>query len=255
MSPVVPRADFREYANDKRDARFRDWLRDSAEPAWGRMVGHRITRDMADDALRPDALRRYLVYEHGFVETAVTIFAYALAKAPGIAEQSVLVETLHALTNDQLEYFDRVFRRLGIPVAERGSTPLPPDVLAFRDGMMRLAAHGTYEEIIAGMAAAEWMYLTWSRAAHERKPKDRTCAEWIALHVGPQFTGQVDWLLGQLDAVGPLLPPHHQGRLADAFHRTLVLEIGFHDAAYDEAVPEETAAAADGSATGRRVTP
>lgn len=214
------------------------------------MVGHRITRDMAADTLPPDALRRYLVYEHGFVETAVTIFAYALAKAPGRTEQAALVETLHTLTNDQLRYFDRVFRQLGMATAERDSTPLPAEVLAFHDGMMRLAAHGTYEEIIAGMAAAEWMYLTWSRAAHGRRPRDPTCAGWIALHVGPQFTGQVEWLLAQLDAAGPLLPPLHQDKLADAFHRTLVLEIGFHDAAY-EAVAED----ADGSQAGQGVSP
>ena len=242
MGRTSPRTSFREHAEEKRDARFRDWLRDSAEPDWSRMVGHRITEDMAADAMAPEALRRYLIYEHGFVETAVTIFAYALAKAPGIAEQAVLVETLHALTTDQLQYFDRVFRQLGVAAAERDSAPLPPDVLAFRDGMMRLAAHGTYEEIIAGMAAAEWMYLTWSRAAHDREPCDPVCAEWIALHVGPQFTAQVDWLLGQLDAVGPALPSRNQHRLADAFHRTLVLEIGFHDAAY-----EAVSGAADGT--------
>ena len=242
----MPRADYRDHAEGTSGARFRDWLRSSAEPDWSRMVGHRITRDMAEDSLPPFALRRYLIFEHGFVETAVTIFAYALAKAPGIAEQAALVETLHALTNDQLEYFDRVFRQLGITAEERDSTPMPPAVHAFGDGMMRLAAHGTYEEIIAGMAAAEWMYLTWSRAAHARKPKDPTCAEWIALHVGEQFTSQVDWLLGQLDSVGPALAPRHRDRLADAFHRTLVLEIGFHDAAY-EAAPQ----AAGGTANGR----
>lgn len=242
----MPRSSFPDYARGGRGVRFRDWLRESAEPDWSRMVGHRITRDMAADTLPPDALRRYLIYEHGFVETAVTIFAYALAKAPGIAEQAALVETLHALTNDQLEYFDQVFRQLGITAAGRDSTPMPPAVRAFGDGMMRIAAHGAYEEIIAGMAAAEWMYLTWSRAAHGRKPRDPVCAEWIALHVGPQFTTQVEWLLGQLDAVGPALPARHQDRLADAFHRTLVLEVGFHDAAY-EAVP---GAAAGGATIG-----
>ena len=243
MSLATSRSGFRAYAEARGNARFRDWLRDSAEPHWGRMVGHRITRDMAADTLPAGALRRYLIYEHGFVETAVTIFAYALAKAPGIAEQSALVETLHALTNDQLEYFERVFGELGISAAERASTPVPREVHAFGDGMMRLAAHGTYEEIISGMAAAEWMYLTWSRAAHERKPSDPVCAEWIALHVGPQFTAQVDWLLDQLDSVGPALPPLHQGRLAAAFHRTLVLEIGFHDSAY-HATPGEPGRAA-----------
>ena len=48
----------------------------------------------------------------------------------------------------------------------RCGTEPPQAVSAFRDGMLSLAAHGTYVEIVAGMAAAEWMYLTWSRAAH-----------------------------------------------------------------------------------------
>ena len=248
MNLATRRTSFRTYAREDPNARFRDWLREGAEPHWSRMVGHRITRDMAEDSLPPGALRRYLVFEHGFVETAVTIFAYALAKAPGIDEQARLVETLHALTTDQLRYFERVFDQLGLPAAERDSIPSPPAVLAFRDGMMSLAAHGTYEEIIAGMAAAEWMYLTWSRAACDRRPRDPVCAEWIALHVGPQFTTQVDWLLDQLDSVGPLLPPHHQGKLAGAFRRTLELEIPFHDAAYtaasDEPARSTTAAAA-----------
>ena len=232
MSPPEPPGSFRDYVTRTGGGRFRDWLRDRAEPHWTRMVDHRITKDMAADTLPPAALRRYLIHEHGFVETAVTIFAYALVKAPGIAEQSHLVETLRGLTTDQLEYFERVFGELGVSAAERDATPNPAEVLAFCDGMMRLAAHGTYEEIIAGMAAAEWMYLTWSRAAHERQPRDRTCAEWIALHVAPPFASQVEWLLEQLDALGPALPPRHQGRLADAFRRTLELEIAFHDAPY-----------------------
>ena len=37
------------------------------------------------------------------------------------------------------------------------------------------------------MAAAEWMYLTWSRTAHARRPSDPVCGEWIALHVAPPF--------------------------------------------------------------------
>ena len=173
MSPPEPPGSFRDYARRTGGGRFRDWLRDRAEPHWTRMVEHRITKDMAGDTLPPAALRRYLIHEHGFVETAVTIFAYALVKAPGIAEQSHLVETLRGLTTDQFEYFERVFGELGVSAAERDATPNPAEVLAFCDGMMRLAAHGTYEEIIAGMAAAEWMYLTWSRAAHERQPRDR----------------------------------------------------------------------------------
>ena len=238
MSPETPRTSYADYARATANARFSDWLRDNAEPDWTRMVGHRLTQDMATDSLAPEVLRRYLLYEHGFVETAVTIFGYALVKAPTIVEQGILVETLRGLTTDQLAYFDRVFEGLGISAEQRGSSVSPLGVLALRDGMLSLAAHGAYEEIIAGMAAAEWMYLTWCQAAHRQQPKHPVCAEWIALHVDPRFAGQVTWLREQLDRLGPSLSPLRQQHVAAAFHRTLVLEIGFHDAPYAEGSDE-----------------
>ena len=234
MSRETPRTSFADYSRTTANARFSDWLRDRAEPDWTRMVNHRFMQDIATDSLPPDVLLRYLIYEHGFVETAVTIFGYALVKAPTIVEQGKIVETLRGLTTDQLAYFDRAFERLGVSAEQRASTVSPAGVLALRDGMLSLAAHSTYEEIIAGMAAAEWMYLTWSQAAYRRHPSHPVCAEWIALHVDPQFAGQVDWLREQLDRLGPLLAPIRQQQVAAAFHRTLVLEIGFHHAPYAE---------------------
>jgi len=88
------------------------------------------------------------------------------------------------------------------------------------------------ETLLAGMAAAEWMYLTWSRTAHARRPSDPVCGEWVALHVARPFADQVVWLLGELDRLGTELAPARQHKLAAAFRRTLVLEIGFHDAPY-----------------------
>ncbi len=230
--------EFAAYARSDPDARFRDWLRSGAEPYWTRMVSHRFTADMAGDSLPPGVLRRYLIYEHGFVETAVTIFGYALVKAPGIVEQARLVEVLRGLTTDQLAYFDRVFCQLGVSAEPPATTVRPPSVLAFCDGMLALAAHGSYEAVIASMAAAEWMYLTWCQTAQEKQPHDPVCADWIALHVGSPFADQVSWLLEQLDRLGPALPPDHQQRLAAAFSRTLVLEIAFHDAPYEEGFDE-----------------
>lgn len=234
MKGSILRRDFAGYVRSRPGARFSEWLRDEAEPCWTRMVGHRMTRDMAADSLPADVLRRYLVYEHDFVETAVTILGHALVKAPGIAEQTRLVAALQGLVTDQLAWFRRVFGALGVSDDQRVVTDPPPAVSAFRDGMLSLAAHGSYEEIIAAMAAAEWMYLTWSRAAHARRPKNPVCGEWIALHVARPFVDQVAWLRDELDCLGPQLTPARQRQLAAAFRRTLVLEIGFHDAPYEE---------------------
>ena len=235
MNRDLPRRDFAAYVGSTPGAGFSEWLRDEAEPNWTRMVSHRITWDMAGESLPADVLQRYLVYEHDFVETAVTIFGYALVKAPDITAQTRLVAALHGLATEQLAWFRRVFDELGVSKDQRVVTDPPQAVLAFRDGMLSLAAHGTYEEILAGMTAAEWMYLTWSRAAHARRPRDPVCAEWIALHVASPFADQVAWLLGELDRLGPQLPPARQHRLAAAFRRTLILEIGFHDAPYPQA--------------------
>lgn len=234
MNDSIPRRDFADNVASRPGARFSEWLRDEAEPFWTRMVDHRMTRDMAADSLPADVLRRYLVYEHGFVETAVTILGHALVKAPGIAEQTRLVAALQGLVTDQLAWFRRVFGALGVSDDQRVVADPPQAVSAFGDGMLSLAAHGTYEEIIAAMAAAEWMYLTWSRSAHERRPSDPVCREWIALHVARPFADQVSWLRDELDRLGPQLAPARQRTLAAAFRRTLILEIGFHDAPYEE---------------------
>jgi thiaminase (transcriptional activator TenA) len=231
--------DYSDYANAMQAATFSGWLRSQAGPLWDRMVRHRFTLDVASDRLPPDVWRRYLLYEHAFVETAVTIFGYALVKAPSIDAQVRLSTVLHELTTDQIEYFDRAFERLGVTPAERRLASPPAAVHAFRDGMLALAAHGTYEEIIGGMAAAEWMYLTWCTAAHERSPGDAMIVDWVALHVDQPFANQVAWMRGQLDGYGPELPQRHQEAVAKAFRHTLALEIGFHHAPYLDGGPSE----------------
>ena len=211
---------------------FSDWVRGQAGSTWDRMVGHRFARDVAADSLPPGVLLRYLIYEHGFVEVAVTIFGYALVKAPSIGEQARLALVIRELTTDQLTWFDRVFQGLGVTPEMRGSVLIPPSVMAFRDGMLALAAHQGYEEIIAGMTAAEWMYHTWCTEAHARRPRDEIAAEWVELHVDRPFADQVAWMRGQLDLYGPTLAPWRQLRIVESFRRTLELEIGFHDAPY-----------------------
>lgn len=231
--------EYSDFARTTEGTTFSHWVRSQADPWWERMVRHRFTLDVAMDTLPPDVWRRYLLYEHAFVETAVTIFGYALVKAPSIAEQARLSTVLHELTTDQIDYFDRVFGLLDVSQDERRVPTPPASVSCFRDGMLALAAHGTYEEIIGGMAAAEWMYLTWCTSAHEQPHDDATVADWVALHVTSQFADQVAWLRGQLDRYGPELPQRHQEAVARAFQHTLALEVGFHHAPYLDGGPAE----------------
>jgi thiaminase (transcriptional activator TenA) len=214
---------------------FCDWLREANRPAWQAMIEHRFCRDMATDRLSETAFVRYLRYEHAFVRAAIGIFAYALAKAPTAADQDHLIGVLMGLSGEQEDYFRRTFARLGLAPEPLATEALPEAARDLRDGVLALAASGSFAEVLAAMLPAEWTYLTWCEEARASGPRHEAPADWIRLHVEPAFRGQVGWLRRRLDELGPTLPAEQQARCAENFGRVLALEIAFHDAPYGEA--------------------
>jgi thiaminase/transcriptional activator TenA len=211
---------------------FSGWLRERNRDAWEAMVGHRFCRDVAGDALPEVALVRYLRFEHAFVRAAVCIFAYALAKAEEPDDQDRLVAILQGLAGEQEAYFRATFASLGRDARVLAEAELPAAARDLRDGVLAIAAAEPFPEILAAMAAAEWMYLTWCEAAETKGPERPAEAAWVALHTAEPFRAQVAWLLRRLDELGPALPPARQERCAAIFGRVLALEVAFHDAPY-----------------------
>ncbi|MEQ8967402.1 MAG: TenA family protein [Azospirillaceae bacterium] len=242
--PATALASFDAARALRADLRFTDWLREACGPAWDAMLDHRFTREIAADALPDGVFARYLRYEHGFVATAVKVFAHALIQAPTTADRRHVAEILEALTGEQERYFAETFARLGLP-AEPASDAAPPPAaaLALGDGALAMAAHATFEEILSMMLAAEWMYLTWCARAHDAGPRHPEAARWIDLHVGGAFEAGVTWTRQRLDTLGPALDPARQAACAARFRRLTELEIAFHDAPYERAEATDNAAA------------
>lgn len=198
---------------------------------WEAMQAHRFVQDIENDRLDPGVLRRYLVYEHSFVEAAILIFAHGVVKAPTIAQQRWLIGVLDALANQQIDYFRNAFAELGMAQPDPAQR-LPVAVGAFRDGMLAIAAHGGFVDIVAQMFAAEWMYWTWCTRANARPISDPVLKRWVALHAEEGFAAQARWLKGQLDAAGADMPPAARAQASRVFGRALELEIDFHAAPY-----------------------
>ena len=143
-----------------------------------------------------------------------------------------MVGVLDGLVGEQEAYFQNRFNALGLPAEALPDSELPDAALALAEGALAIAAHGTFEEVLSAMLAAEWMYHEWCTAALALRPRQPGPAEWIALHVGSDFASQVSWLKERLESLGPMLDPMRQRRCADHFARMLRLEIAFHDAPY-----------------------
>ncbi|MBB3396428.1 MULTISPECIES: TenA family protein [unclassified Rhizobium] len=194
------------------------------------MVGHRFVENIKADKLPKDVFERYLVFEGAFVDTAISIFAFAAAKAETIAQKRWLSGVLDALANQQVAYFEKTFAERGIDPAACDTSI--PEVAAFRDGMLAISRDGGYLDTVAAMFAAEWMYWTWSKEAAQHKMSDPLLKEWVDLHAHEDFAAQARWLKAELDAAGEAMGPEERSRLSAIFGRAQALEIAFHDAPY-----------------------
>lgn len=198
------------------------------------MVRHRFTTDIESGQLPAAVFDRYLVYEGAFVDTAISIFALATARAETIGQKRWLVGVLDALANAQVGYFERTLAARGIDATQFDLAE--PRVKAFRSDMLEIAERGTFLDIVVAMFAAEWMYWTWSKRVVGAKIGDPLVAEWVAMHANDVFAAQAHWLKAQIDAADAGLDETGRVRLSAIFDRVQKLEIAFHDAAYgDEA--------------------
>ncbi len=194
------------------------------------MVNHRFVEDIVMERLPTPVFERYLVYEGAFVETAISIFAFATAKAETIEQKRWLIAVLDALANQQIAYFERIFAERNI---DPGAYDLDvAEVEAFRAGMLEIARNGGFLDTVAAMFAAEWMYWTWSKRAVRSSFADTHLKEWVEMHADDEFAAQAMWLSRELDAAGNTLDASERKRLSAIFGRAQQLEIAFHDAAY-----------------------
>lgn len=194
------------------------------------MVRHRFTKDIEGGHLPSEVFDRYLVYEGGFVDTAISIFALATAKASTIEQKRWLIGVLDDLANQQIAYFERTLAARAIDPSTFNLRDAR--VKAFCSGMLDIAEKGVFLDAIVAMFAAEWMYWTWAKRVAAAAIADPLLKEWVAMHAGDTFAKQAGWLKHQIDQAGASLVDVEQARLSAIFGRVQALEIAFHDAAY-----------------------
>ncbi|MBV9288978.1 MAG: TenA family protein [Hyphomicrobiales bacterium] len=211
---------------------FAERMHSRGEETWSAVLGHRFFREVAGDTVEDRVFARYLGIEYGFVDTAAVALGFAVAKAPSFRQRRRLAFGLYGLVTDQEQFFVNAFERMGAPAGER--TGLPPQRLSqpLHDLFLGIAEKEGYEEILACVLAAEWLYLTWCSKA-DRTPSSRAyIRDWVSLHAGGAFAEHVAWVRSEIDARGPELSEARQARLLAVFRETLAAEVAFHDAAY-----------------------
>jgi thiaminase/transcriptional activator TenA len=61
--------------------RFTETLRAASEPGWSQAVGHRFVRELLAGAVPDAVMARYLIQDHRFLDSFLTLLGAALATA------------------------------------------------------------------------------------------------------------------------------------------------------------------------------
>ncbi|AZO76767.1 MULTISPECIES: TenA family protein [unclassified Bosea (in: a-proteobacteria)] len=210
-------------------ARFTETLRQASQPAWSQCVGHRFVRELLDGSVSDAVMVRYLVQDHRFIDSFLTLLGAALAGADSFEARIRFGRFIGMVSGEENTYFLRSFAALGVSEQERIERPDSKPTAGFKAIMREAAATRSYAAALSVLVVAEWLYLDWAQTASQPLPANFVHAEWVTLHDNPDFRDFVGFLRAELDRVGPGEAETSQ----DFFLRTVALEKAFFDSAYD----------------------
>ena len=212
--------------------RFTDTLRATSEPAWSDAVGHRFVTELFAGAVPDAVMAHYLIQDHRFLDSFLTLLGAALASADTFAARLRFGRFIGIMSSDENTYFLRAFEALGVTEDRRAAEPDTPPTASFKAIMREAAQTRLYAAALSVLVVTEWLYLDWASHAPSPIPGSFVYAEWVTLHDNPDFRSFVDFLRAELDRVGPA----ETDLCRDFFQRTVALELSFFKAAYADQI-------------------
>ena len=193
-------------------------------------MGHRFVKELFTGAMPDAVMARYLIQDHRFLDSFLTLLGSALATADTFEARLRFGRFIGLMSDEENTYFLRAFEALGVTEDRRTADPDTQPTAGFKAIMREAAQTRSYAASLSVLVVAEWLYLDWASRAPQPLPDNFVHAEWITLHDNPGFHGFVDFLCAELDRVGPV-----QADLCrDFFRRAVAPELSFFEAAYAE---------------------
>lgn len=186
--------------------RFTETLRVASEPDWSRAVGHRFVKELLTGTVPDAAMARYLIQDHRFLDSFLTLLGAALATADTFAAKLRFGRFIGTVSSEENTYFLRAFEALGVTEDRRAADPDTPPTAGFKAIMREAAQTHGYAAALSVLVVTEWLYLDWASRAPKPLPDNFVHAEWIGLHDSPGFRAFVRFLCVELDRAGPVEP-------------------------------------------------
>ncbi len=178
-----------------------DDLRSSVGALWNKTVNHPFVIELGDGTLPTDVFNIYFEQDHLFIRDWVALMCAGVAKAPDFDAARPLAAFIHLALGGEEGLFQEYFREYGTSPEQVAALQPLPTTMGYGSYLRKIAAQGSYYQIITALLGIEWPYLQWGQqlAAQGKQPDNKYYRTWIDLHAGPDLEGLVTWMRHTLD--------------------------------------------------------
>ena len=209
---------------------FTEELKGSVGPLWEKTVAHPFVAELGDGTLPPEVFRVYFEQDHLFLRDWIALMCVGVAKAADFGHARPLAAFIHGALGGEEGLFQEYFREAGLSREDVLNLRHLPTTFAYSCFLRRVAAEGTFHEIVTALLGIEWPYLEWGKglAAAGKRPGNKYYRIWIDLHAGKELDDFVAWMRRVLDGARPA----DLSGLREIFRTTLRYEYLFWEMAY-----------------------
>ena len=212
---------------------FTDDLEPVAEPLWDAILDHPIVESLGDGTLEEEPFRYWVKQDYVYLVEYSRVFAYGAARAPDLPRMSTFAELLDSTINTEMDLHREYAAEWGIAEADLEATDPSPTTRAYTDFLVRVAATGSFADLVAALLPCMWGFNeTGTRLAARGRPDHDLYAAWIDMYAGEEFTELTEWCKDLMDDVARGKPTDECERLADLFRTSGRYEYRFWDAAW-----------------------
>ncbi len=214
---------------------FTDELEPVAEPVWEATVSHPMVERLGAGTLDEAPFRYWVRQDYVYLIEYARVFAHGATKAPDLDRMSTFAELLTSTIDTEMDLHRAYAAEFGISEAELEATEPSPTTRAYTDFLVRVAATGTFGDLVAALLPCMWGFEeTGERLAADGLPDDERYAEWIETYTGEEFRELTAWCKDLMDDVAAGATDEDRDRYRRLFRTSSRYEYRFWDAAWRE---------------------
>jgi len=198
---------------------FCEHLYERVEPVWRAQLEHPFVVGIADGSLDEEIFERWVRQDYRYLEEFSRVFAWGAAKANDLDEMQFFAGALDLTLNTEMDLHRSYAERFGLTATDLESTEMWPTTRAYTDFLVRVAADGALDELLAALLPCAWGYA-WvgeQLASAYETPEDERYADWIATYTDEEFRGAAEHLKGLMDRHAEEAGAERREHLTDLF--------------------------------------